>query len=410
MGIEGNPITLKGDGWGEGKAIIDGSEPLTGWVKCRSSAECGGNENWANIWVTTVPSEWRTGENRAITLNPYQGEKMMSAAQYPDQPNPFYFDDTDYFADADNYTATWLEDDALAGMNLTGSYLVLWGGNNNALIRTPTSFDPLTNRVTYEEIINPYGKYSILNSIDSEVFNRPGEFYYDETSSKLYVWPLDGANPNHEEITISVRSNGIAFWNGNDYVAVSEKSTNVNTANNIIIDNGLGPQTENMDLYLKAKPATDMSTLFHKSPIINAPLEDVHKFDSLENVSVIYLADHGYENIIEPGHFLRYDRRSVHQITEVSRVNYKGNWRTRLVLDTPVAMVMEKAYIEVWKTKDDFTIDYHLFDGSIAVDKGIDISGLIPAEKFPLYDFSKDLDGSPRAGKWDIGPLEYDHH
>ena len=592
MGIEGNPITLKGDGWGEGKAIIDGSEPLTGWVKCRSSAECGGNENWANIWVTAVPSEWRTGTNRAITLNTYQGEKMMSVAQYPDQPNIFYFDDTDYFAVSDNYTESWLEDDALARMSLTGSYLVLWGGNNNALIRTPTSFDPLTNRVTYEEIINPYGKYSILNSIDSEVFNRPGEFYYDETSGKLYVWPLDDADPTKGEITISVQSNGIEFWSGNDYVAVEgfivqkyigrgitwsqspvangciirnnvirycrnvdttnsihvgammnalvegnevyrnagplrgiaclggsghivrnntvresgrtgiyftsvsngmilnntvidntgkhsngisvygnssdvlvagnqvynsniaytmeqskdiylfnnifigshgntgisvwsgmngmhlyhnliggwylgSASNNVNTANNIIIGTGTSPETENMDLFLKAKPATDMTTLFYRSPVVSSLLADVNKYDSVTNISTVYLVDEGYENIIAPGYYLRYDQSTVHQITSVSRVIYKGNWRVKVELSTPIVAVKKDAYVEVWKGNDDFTIDYHLFDGSIAVDKGMDLSGVIPFEKFPLYDFSKDFDDSPRVGKWDIGPYEY---
>jgi parallel beta-helix repeat protein len=593
MGTEGNPITLKGDGWGEGKAIIDGSEPLSGWERCKSSAECGGNENWENIWVTTVPSEWITGTNRALTLNPYQGEQMMSIAQYPDQPNTFYFDDTTYFATADILTETYLEEDALAGIDLTGSYLALWGGNNNVLIRKPTSIDTSTNRVTYDEIINPYGSYSILNSIDTNVLNRQGEVYFDEPNGKLYIWPFDGADPNKEEITISVRSDGVEFWSGNDYAAIEgfivqkyigsgicwsqspivngcvirnnvvrycrrvdgpdsihvknmmnslvegneiynnagpirgitclggsghivrnntiresgrtgiyfnsvkdgmilnntvidnkgkhsngisvygdsrdilvagnmvcnsniaytmqegtdvylfnnilmgshgsngisvwsgmngmhlynnlinswylgDKSINVNTANNIIIATGPSTETESMDLYLSAKPATDMSTLFRNSPVISGSLADVHKYESLTNVSTVYLADNGYESTIKPGYFLRYDQSTVHQITEVTRVVHKGNWRTQLVLDTPIDTVRENAYVEVWKSKDDFIIDYHLFDGSIAVDRGTDISGLIPVEKFPLYDFSKDFDRVPRDGMWDIGPYEYD--
>ena len=86
---------------------------------------------------------------------------------------------------------------------------------------------------------------------------------------------------------------------------------------------------------------------------------------------------------------------------------YKGNWRVKVELSTPIVAVKKDAYVEVWKGNDDFTIDYHLFDGSIAVDKGMDLSGVIPFEKFPLYDFSKDFDDSPRVGKWDIGPYEY---
>jgi len=115
-----------------------------------------------------------------------------------------------------------VEDDALAGMDLTGIYLILWGGNNNVLYRKPFSIDTSKNRIriTFEEIINPYGNYSILNSIDSRVLNRPGEYYYDEASGKLYIWPLDGADPNNAEITISVRSNGIDFYNNNDNIVI----------------------------------------------------------------------------------------------------------------------------------------------------------------------------------------------
>lgn len=591
-GVEGNPITLKGDGWGDGKAIIDGSELITGWTRCESADECVGNGNWENIWYADVPPEWAVGSNRALTLNLYQGEQMMNVAQYPDQPDAFYFDDTSYFAEADNLTETWLEDDALADMNLSGSYLGLWGGRNDVLIRKTASFDPLTNRITYEAITNPYGRYTVLNSIDTRVFNRQGEVYFDEASGKLYIWPFDNVDPNDEEISISIRSDGIELWGGNDYITIEgfiiqkyigrgicwpqspivngcvirknqirycrsvkdgnsihvgamlnalveeneiyknagplrgiglsggsghivrnntvresgrtgvyftavnngmilyntvidnkgkhsngisvygnsqdilvagnqvynsniaftmeastdiylynnifigssgnmgisvwsgqngmhlyhnlvsgwylgKNSTNINSANNIIIGTGSSSETENMDLYLKEKPAKDMSTIFRKSQVVSAALAFVGKYESLTNVSIVYLADEGYENIITPGNYLRYDQNSVHQITAVSRTPYKGNNCTQLVLNTPVAIVEEDAYVEVWKDVDDFEIDYHLFDGSIAVNRGIDISELIPVEKFPLYDFSRDIEGSLRVGNWDIGPYEF---
>ena len=210
---------------------------------------------------------------------------------------------------------------------------------------------------------------------------------------------------------------GISVWSGMNGMHLyhnmvsswylNDKSTNVNTANNIILGTGDSPKTESMDLYLQAKPATDMSTIFHQAPVVRAPLADVHKFESSTNVSTVYLADEGYENIIEPGHYLRYDQDTVHLITTVSRVIYKGNYRTKIELDSPIATVEKEATVEVWKEIDDFSIDYHLFDGSDAVNEGIDISGLLPVDKFPSYDFTKDLDGSPRTGVWDIGPYEY---
>jgi parallel beta-helix repeat protein len=594
-GVQGNPIVLKGDGWGVGKAVIDGSVLMTGWTRCQSAEECGGNANWNNIWYTSVPNEWAEGENRALTLNPYQGDQMLNIAQYPDQPNTFYFDDTDYFAIAD-VTETYLEDANLANFDAESfhnAYLGLWAGNNAVFIRALKTYDPISHRMTYDAINNQYGRYSILNSPDSKIFNREGEVYFDENAKKLYIWPSDGVDPNEVEITISIHAHGIEFW-GDNYITVEgfvvqkqigsgitwtqtpvtngcvvrnnvvrycrsvdlghsinlkstsgsrvegnlvyrnagplrgigclggsghivrgntiresgrtgiyftnvsgsmilnntvvdntgkhsngisvygnssdvlvarnqvvnsniaytmEQSTdvylynniflgshgntgvsvwsgmngmhlyhnlvnawylgsgslNVNTANNIVIGTGAVPETETMDLYLAAKPATDMSTIFRNSPVIAASLADVHKYDSVEDLTVVYLNDNGYENIIKPGQFLRYDQSTVHEISNASRVIYKGNWRTRLEFSPAIDMVRDKAYVEVWKSKEDYVIDYRLFNDSIAVDKGMDISELIPADKFPDYDFGKDLAGNPRSSdeRWDIGPYEY---
>ena len=194
---------------------------------------------------------------------------------------------------------------------------------------------------------------------------------------------------------------GISVWSGMNGMHLyhnliggwylGSASNNVNTANNIIIGTGTSPETENMDLFLKAKPATDMTTLFYRSPVVSSLLADVNKYDSVTNISTVYLVDEGYENIIAPGYYLRYDQSTVHQITSVSRVIYKGNWRVKVELSTPIVAVKKDAYVEVWKGNDDFTIDYHLFDGSIAVDKGMDLSGVIPFEKFPLYDFTDSI-------------------
>jgi len=52
-GSDGNRIVLDGNTagtFGTGPAILDGSEPLTGWTQCMSAAEAGGNPNYANIW------------------------------------------------------------------------------------------------------------------------------------------------------------------------------------------------------------------------------------------------------------------------------------------------------------------------------------------------------------------------
>ena len=43
-GTSGNPISFKGNGWGTGQAIIDGSNPITtAWTRCASANDCQGN-------------------------------------------------------------------------------------------------------------------------------------------------------------------------------------------------------------------------------------------------------------------------------------------------------------------------------------------------------------------------------
>jgi parallel beta-helix repeat protein len=53
--------------------------------------------------------------------------------------------------------------------------------------------------------------------------------------------------------------------------------------------------------------------------------------------------------------------------------------------------------------------DFHLFEGSAAMDVGTDVSFEVPASAFPSFDFLVDMDGVPRpqGGGWDRGAYEY---
>jgi hypothetical protein len=53
--------------------------------------------------------------------------------------------------------------------------------------------------------------------------------------------------------------------------------------------------------------------------------------------------------------------------------------------------------------------DYHLKAGSPAIDAGMDATAYLPVALFPDYDFTKDIEGRPRArdGIWSIGAYVY---
>jgi len=94
-GAPGRPIIYDGNTagtFGRGRAIIDGSEPLTGWKRCASAADCGGNPNWRSIYYTDAPE----GTN-PFWSNLAQGGRLLAVAQDPNLDDPFYEDDLSCF-------------------------------------------------------------------------------------------------------------------------------------------------------------------------------------------------------------------------------------------------------------------------------------------------------------------------
>ena len=92
-GATGNPITYKGNGWGTGRAVMDGSELITtSWTKCASAADCGGNPHWQNIYYTDLPDSIST-----IFTPIYENDQFMWVSQDPNPGDFFHFDRIEYF-------------------------------------------------------------------------------------------------------------------------------------------------------------------------------------------------------------------------------------------------------------------------------------------------------------------------
>ena len=100
-GEAGRPIVFDGNSagtWGNGRAVIDGGSPITGWKKCRSAEEAKGNPLWADIFYTDVskPKDYSS-------LNLCDPATALPVAQYPN-PKDFFWQEH-----KDNYlTATSL--------------------------------------------------------------------------------------------------------------------------------------------------------------------------------------------------------------------------------------------------------------------------------------------------------------
>ena len=229
-GTQGAPITYKGDGWGTGKAIIDGSDVLPSWTKCTSQASCAGSPHWQNIYHTTVASIPAFLDiEPAIRLNLFQNTQVIAPAQTPAATNTYYQTKDNYYSVAKgDVTSTSISDARLAslgGVNLVGSYVYVWGTPNDIRFKKITAWNASTNTISFGSIgvyTDRDTRYAIANNPGGNIFNTPGQYYFNSTKNStggydLYVWPSGGANlSTNSNISISTRSFGFNLGKQNN--------------------------------------------------------------------------------------------------------------------------------------------------------------------------------------------------
>jgi len=246
-GVEGKAIVYDGNTagrFGKGRAIIDGSELITGWKQCASAEECGGNSNWKTLFYAYLP-----GAIDGMGANLYEGDKMGWNAQEPNLKDPFYLDDLSTFrkAGAKDVTVTSVTDAA----NLTqtdphawdGATVLFWGTPNLVYQRKVTGFDPATHRLSFEKVPGVYTNrdslYAIANHL--RVLDKPGESVVMEKDSqgrrKIFYWPQTEGDIEQKSITYSARALGVDVA-GRSYVTLQgfviqkpggEKAVAINT-------------------------------------------------------------------------------------------------------------------------------------------------------------------------------------
>jgi hypothetical protein len=231
-GKEGNPITYKGDGWkgdgwGAGKAILDTSISFGAkWTRCASADELRGNRNFDKVYYTDAPRgyDFRTGT--------YENGDFLYPCQDPTPSDQFHYDRIDQLRvlpyrdpavlqtessvmDARNFTQT---DPAY----YDGAYAIVWQVPNETVIHKITGFDPATHTIRHEKVgdagiyTDRDSYYAIMNH--PAALSGPGQYYYDEKTGRLYVWPRKGASPAENEYTISAGGAGFTAIDKHDLV------------------------------------------------------------------------------------------------------------------------------------------------------------------------------------------------
>jgi hypothetical protein len=217
-GKEGSPVTYKGDGWGAGKAVIDGSAPIgANWTRCASADELRGNKNFEKIYWTAAPKGF------GFLTGTYEGSDFIYPCQDPPPADPFHYDRTDQLRvlPTKNAAASQTDTSITDSRNFTqtdpayydGAYVLIWHQPNVTRTYKVTGFDPNTHTIRHEKLggagiykdRDTY--YAIMNH--PAFLSGPGQYYHDEKAGRLYVWPRKAGSPDGNDFSVAAGEMGL---------------------------------------------------------------------------------------------------------------------------------------------------------------------------------------------------------
>jgi hypothetical protein len=209
-GTADNPVVFDGNSqgtFGEGKAIIDGSDVLGGWEPTTLPGVS------LPVYVTALPA----GES-PFTLTLYSDDQRMLLAQGPNVSNHYLPDNLDeyYRVGGHNVTLTSIRDTVNLPklFETTGpelAYVSFWADDNRIRILKIQNYDATTSTITFPSVSSVYSTrvnyYAVLNHVS--VFDKPGEYFVDTQANLVYMIPFAGFDPQTTLITRGVRRVGI---------------------------------------------------------------------------------------------------------------------------------------------------------------------------------------------------------
>jgi len=284
---------------------------------------------------------------------------------------------------------------------------------NNIVINTPR---PYTFSAR-EEPRPPINNITVYNNIfDAREFggNVVAQWSDRTTGSIIFMNNIiigsaaDGAMIlGGGDATYIVRNNIIDGWGNNPY----DRSNNIWTGLSwsqtkdqgwtpgpgSIVDTGTGGEYDEVD----------MTTVF-----VNMPAYEAQIFAVID-VSTFYLYAEEWTDRIQVGDIIEYNEdgiaRTVTSKEDIRDADYSSwRWFTKITFEPSVSME-ENRVVAIWKNNTNFIRDIRLKPGSIAIDAGIDVTPYLAdaIQRFPDYDFSRDIVGNARDATPDAGCYEY---
>ncbi|NRA37803.1 MAG: right-handed parallel beta-helix repeat-containing protein [Planctomycetes bacterium] len=205
------PLVFDGSSYGEGRAVIDGSEIVHGWKESKSADDCGGNKNWKNILWAPLPKKMPAD----MAWNISQGDQLAFFSESHNSENPYICNRGKYRAiPASQATRSSVKDSELA--------IFAQGGLADAFIavhckpeviyRTKiTGYNAASQTLSFQQHkkIGKYYKEVLYNILNSPLcIDRAGEYAVDKQKGRIYFWPYNDVA--EVPVSMSQRSVGIA--------------------------------------------------------------------------------------------------------------------------------------------------------------------------------------------------------
>ncbi len=236
-GTAAKPITIAAAPGAAGQAIINAAEPVTNWRKCTGPQDCAGNPNWSHIYWADVASLVAAHPDKDFAVRQvFQNGQQLPRSRFPDTGWSYPTAVTDpktTFSDGTLDAPQGYFNGAVCHIKTA-----MWQLDQVSVAAAWDSTIVLAGKPRYD-ISTWYGYY--ITSIVGEI-NAAGEWAYDATRKRLYLWPKGEVASGVE---FSYRKNCLRTYDSAAYTVVRgltmryahEHALWLYLANNMTIEN-----------------------------------------------------------------------------------------------------------------------------------------------------------------------------
>ncbi|MCP4613210.1 MAG: hypothetical protein GY845_31350 [Planctomycetes bacterium] len=186
-GTQATPIRIQAYPGDEGKVIINAAEPVTNWRKCTGPGDCAGNPYWNHIYVADVGGLVRSHPDSGFAVRQvFQHGELLNCSRYPDVGWHYPSEISDPRQTFTDSSLTQPDGYFVGSVCHVKTFI----GHIDQISITDFSQRAITlAEGPRYDISMRYGYY--ITSIVGEI-NEEGEWAYDPSQKKIFLWPQGG--------------------------------------------------------------------------------------------------------------------------------------------------------------------------------------------------------------------------